>query len=48
MSFAHEDKDWIHAEIATLRDSIERFETSLLTEFHKGSSPLETRLEPKH
>jgi hypothetical protein len=45
MSFTDEDKNWIRAELATLRDSIERVETSLLTEFHKWSSPLEMRVK---
>jgi hypothetical protein len=45
MSFTDDDKDWIRAELATLRDSIERVETSLLTEFHKWSSPLEMRVK---
>jgi hypothetical protein len=57
MSFTDEHKDWIRAELATLRDSVERVETSLLTEFHKWSSPLEMRVkshalairvEPRH
>ena len=33
----------LRAEIAPLRDSIERVETSLLTEFHKWASPSEAR-----
>ncbi len=56
MSLTDEDKDWIRAELSTLRDSveaelatlrfsIERVETSLLTEFHKWSSPLEMRVK---
>jgi hypothetical protein len=52
MSLTDEDKDWIRAELAPLRaelaplkDSIERVETSLLTEFHKWSSPLEMRVK---
>jgi hypothetical protein len=58
MSFTDEDKDWIRAELATLRgsveaefstlrNSIERVETSLLTEFHKWSSPLEMRVKSR-
>ena len=39
------DKNWIRAELATLAASIERVETSLLTEFHKWASPAEMRIK---
>jgi len=36
VSLTEEDKHWI-------REELERVETSLLTEFHKWASPMETR-----
>jgi hypothetical protein len=39
------DKTWIRAELAAVAASIERVETSLLTEFHKWSSPAEMRIK---
>ena len=45
MSFTDEDKDWIRTELATVGDSTKHVETSLLTEFHKWSSPLEMRVK---
>jgi hypothetical protein len=52
MSLTNDDKNWIASAIASatgelstqLTAAIERVETSLLTEFHKWASPMESRV----
>jgi ribosome-associated translation inhibitor RaiA len=48
MSLTDEDKQWITERLerveSTFSDKLERVETTLLTEFHKWSSPIEMRL----
>jgi hypothetical protein len=48
MALTHEDKAWIRNSFGEFRTEvkadIERFETSLLTAFHKWASPADARI----
>jgi hypothetical protein len=43
MSLTDDDKQWIRGELERVKADVERVETSLLTEFHKWASPVESR-----
>ena len=43
MPLSDEDKEWIKSELERVEASVEKVETSLLTEFHKWASPVEAR-----
>jgi hypothetical protein len=43
MALTEEDKQWIGAQLQTVRLEIERVETNLLTAFHNWASPMEIR-----